>query len=227
MVLHWRRCGRAGGCQEQKRKRQIRCREKFIIDTGKDEQQLITANPYSRAVLFMITLVLPVIRGLNESSGFWWLIKHQSKVMNGCVPISRTSSLDRGINADTSKNKKVYGSKLPAPFCFWCARIHRIAHVPWKPHIRNRRSKYLDQDIRGNCYNRKLCNGYTLWRKQSKKIGRRPTRVTLYTCEFWKNTAEAALWSGHLQNVPFCRCHLLRKCLPDFSAAAENKFPAA
>ena len=43
---------------------------KFIIDTGKDEQQLITANPYSRAVLFMITLVLPVIRGLNESSGF-------------------------------------------------------------------------------------------------------------------------------------------------------------
>ena len=170
MVLHWRRCGRAGGCQEQKRKRQIRCREKFIIDTGKDEQQLITANPYSRAVLFMITLVLPVIRGLNKSSGFWWLIKHQSKVMNGCVPISRTSSLDRGINADTSKNKKVYGSKLPTPFCFWCARIHRIAHVPWKPHIRNRRSKYLDQDIRGNCYNRKLCNGYTLWRKQSKKL---------------------------------------------------------
>ena len=143
MVLHWRRCGRAGGCQEQKRKRQIRCREKFIIDTGKDEQQLITANPYSRAVLFMITLVLPVIRGLNESSGFWWLIKHQSKVMNGCVPISRTSSLDRGINADTSKNKKVYGSKLPTPFCFWCARIHRIAHVPWKPHIRNRK----DQNI--------------------------------------------------------------------------------
>ena len=45
-----------------------------------------------------------------------------------------------------------------------------FCNVPWKPHIRNRRSKYLDQDIRGNCYNRKLCNGYTLWRKQSKKL---------------------------------------------------------
>ena len=199
MVLHWRRCGRAGGCQEQKRKRQIRCREKFIIDTGKDEQQLITANPYSRAVLFMITLVLPVIRGLNESSGFWWLIKHQSEKQN------------------ILKLMEASFQRIKYLFC----------NVPWKPHIRNRRSKYLDQDIRGNCYNRKLCNGYTLWRKQSKKIGRRPTRVTLYTCEFWKNTAEAALWSGHLQNVPFCRCHLLRKCLPDFSAVAENKFPAA
>ena len=199
MVLHWRRCGRAGGCQEQKRKRQIRCREKFIIDTGKDEQQLITANPYSRAVLFMITLVLPVIRGLNERSGFWWLIKHQSEKQN------------------ILKLMEASFQRIKYLFC----------NVPWKPHIRNRRSKYLDQDIRGNCYNRKLCNGYTLWRKQSKKIGRRPTRVTLYTCEFWKNTAEAALWSGHLQNVPFCRCHLLRKCLPDFSAVAENKFPAA
>ena len=199
MVLHWRRCGRAGGCQEQKRKRQIRCREKFIIDTGKDEQQLITANPYSRAVLFMITLVLPVIRGLNESSGFWWLIKHQSEKQN------------------ILKLMEASFQRIKYLFC----------NVPWKPHIRNRRSKYLDQDIRGNCYNRKLCNGYTLWRKQSKKIGRRPTHVTLYTCEFWKNTAEAALWSGHLQNVPFCRCHLLRKCLPDFSAVAENKFPAA
>ena len=38
---------------DQKRKRQIRCRENnFIIDTGKDEQQLIAANPVSRAVLF-------------------------------------------------------------------------------------------------------------------------------------------------------------------------------
>ena len=147
----------------------------------------------------MITLVLPVIRGLNESSGFWWLIKHQSEKQN----------ILKFMEASFQRIKYL--------FC----------NVPWKPHIRNRRSKYLDQDIRGNCYNRKLCNGYTLWRKQSKKIGRRPTRVTLYTCEFWKNTAEAALWSGHLQNVPFCRCHLLRKCLPDFSAAAENKFPAA
>ena len=37
---------------DQKRKRQIRCRENnFIIDTGKDEQQLIAANPISREVL--------------------------------------------------------------------------------------------------------------------------------------------------------------------------------
>ena len=37
---------------DQKRKRQIRFRENnFIIDTGKDEQQLIAANPISREVL--------------------------------------------------------------------------------------------------------------------------------------------------------------------------------
>ena len=77
-----------------------------------------------------------------------------------------------------------------------------FCNVPWKPHIRNRRSKYLDQDIRGNCYNRKLCNGYTLWRKQSKKIGRRPTRVTLYTCGLERTRllshvghAEKSVWS--------------------------------
>ena len=60
-----------------KKKRQIRCREKFIIDTGKDEQQLITANPVSRAVLFMITLVLPVIRG---SKGFGFLMTDKTSV---------------------------------------------------------------------------------------------------------------------------------------------------
>ena len=37
--------------RNKKRKRQNRCREKFIIDTGKDEQQLIAADPVSRAVL--------------------------------------------------------------------------------------------------------------------------------------------------------------------------------
>ena len=115
MVLHWRRCGRAGGCQEQKRKRQIRCREKFIIDTGKDEQQLITANPYSRAVLFMITLVLPVIRGLNESSGFWWLIKHQSEKQN------------------ILKLMEASFQRIKYLFC----------NVPWKPHIRNRKDQNI------------------------------------------------------------------------------------
>ena len=80
MVLHWRRCGRAGGRQNYKKcfvryklahkakNRQIRCREEnFIIDTGKDEQQLIAANPISRALLLMIKLVLPVIEDLKPS----------------------------------------------------------------------------------------------------------------------------------------------------------------
>ena len=140
MVLHWRRCGRAGGCQEQKRKRQIRCREKFIIDTGKDEQQLITANPYSRAVLFMITLVLPVIRGLNESSGFWWLIKHQSEKQN----------ILKFMEASFQRIKYL--------FC----------NVPWKPHIRNwwkyqdiRGDCYKQETV---------VTVTTLWRKQSKKL---------------------------------------------------------
>ena len=38
------------------------------INTGKDEQQLIAANPISRAVL--LTLGLPVIRVQKESFGF-------------------------------------------------------------------------------------------------------------------------------------------------------------
>ena len=52
------------------KKRKGRSAAEDHIDTGTDEQQLIAANPISRAVLFMITLVLPVIRGLNKSSGF-------------------------------------------------------------------------------------------------------------------------------------------------------------
>ncbi|MCU6686339.1 hypothetical protein OCV99_07190, partial [Dorea acetigenes] len=70
MVLHWRRCGRAGGRQVKKEERQksegsfrimnlkrqpTNARkgraESSGIDTGKDEQQLIAANPISRAVL--------------------------------------------------------------------------------------------------------------------------------------------------------------------------------
>ena len=38
---------------------------RLIIDTGKDEQQLINANPISRAVLLK-KLVLPVIRELKR-----------------------------------------------------------------------------------------------------------------------------------------------------------------
>ena len=44
---------------KKKERRQIRCRS-LKINTGKDEQQLISANPISRAVL--LTLGLPVIR---------------------------------------------------------------------------------------------------------------------------------------------------------------------
>ena len=52
MVLHWRRCGRVGGRQIKKEKKaEPLPKRKFIIDTGKDEQQLIAANPISRAVL--------------------------------------------------------------------------------------------------------------------------------------------------------------------------------
>ena len=43
--------GEQVAARNKKRKRQNRCREKFIIDTGKDEQQLIAADPVSRAVL--------------------------------------------------------------------------------------------------------------------------------------------------------------------------------
>ena len=53
---------------QNEKDRQNRCREEnFIIDTGKDEQQLIAANPISRALLLMIKLVLPVIEDLKTS----------------------------------------------------------------------------------------------------------------------------------------------------------------
>ena len=51
MVLHWRRCGRVGGRQFKKRKTEAEPLPKLKINTGKDEQQLIDANPISRAVL--------------------------------------------------------------------------------------------------------------------------------------------------------------------------------
>ena len=49
------------------------------IDTGKDEQQLIDANPISRAVL--LTLVSPVIRDLKV---FRFLMTDEKSVRSRC-----------------------------------------------------------------------------------------------------------------------------------------------
>ena len=45
----------AAKLKKEKRQDLWKDREVFRIDTGKDEQQLITANPISRAVLLEIT----------------------------------------------------------------------------------------------------------------------------------------------------------------------------
>ena len=47
---------------------------KFRIDTGKDEQQLITANPISREVLLEITGVHQWLE-IKRDFSFWWLMK--------------------------------------------------------------------------------------------------------------------------------------------------------
>ena len=101
MVLHWRRCGRVGGRQNKKRKKtgfgmklQISRFERISprnlkyqptnvwkdhtkslgIDTGKDEQQLITANPISREVLLEIAGVHQWLE-IKRDFSFWWLMK--------------------------------------------------------------------------------------------------------------------------------------------------------
>ena len=43
--------GEQVAARNKKRKGRFAAENKFIIDTGKDEQQLIAANPISRAVL--------------------------------------------------------------------------------------------------------------------------------------------------------------------------------
>ena len=60
MVLHWRRCGRVGGRQFKKRRTEADPLPKLKINTGREGQQSLGANPISRAVL--LTLGLPVIR---------------------------------------------------------------------------------------------------------------------------------------------------------------------
>ena len=64
-------------------------------------------------------------------------------------------------------------------------KLERVTHhhVPWKLHIRNRNDKifkYLNQDIRGNCY--KQSNNYCLKKTDLNKIDLKPTPITLYRC---------------------------------------------
>ena len=66
-------------------------------------------------------------------------------------------------------------------------KLERVTHhhVPWKLHIRNRNDKifkYLNQDIRGNCY--KQSNNYCLKKTDLNKIDLKPTPITLYRCSF-------------------------------------------
>ena len=62
-------------------------------------------------------------------------------------------------------------------------RRKKHLYVPWKLHIRNRNDKifkYLNQDIRGNCY--KQSNNYCLKKTDVNKIDLKPTPITLYRC---------------------------------------------
>ena len=69
-------------------------------------------------------------------------------------------------------------------------------HVPWKLHIRNRNDKifkYLNQDIRGNCY--KQSNNYCLKKTDLNKIDLKPTPITLYRCSDHSFPWMKASWS--------------------------------
>ena len=69
-------------------------------------------------------------------------------------------------------------------------------YVPWKLHIRNRNDKifkYLNQDIRGNCY--KQSNNYCLKKTDVNKIDLKPTPITLYRCSDHPFPWMKASWS--------------------------------
>ena len=71
---------------------------KFRINTGKDEQQLIDANPISRAVL--LTLVSPVIRDLKV---FRFLMTDEKSVRSRCGALKPTALSLMALHANASK----------------------------------------------------------------------------------------------------------------------------
>ena len=95
MVLHWRRCGRAGG-RQIKRKKQAKLPDKNRTGTGKwalletEWNQKIFdksgANPKSVGKDCYNSWFLPVIRVCKFACEFWWLIKHQSALyLENCI----------------------------------------------------------------------------------------------------------------------------------------------
>ena len=95
MVLHWRRCGRAGG-RQIKRKKQAKLPDKNRTGTGKwalletEWNQKIFdksgANPKSVGKDCYNSWFLPVIRVYKFACEFWWLIKHQSALyLENCI----------------------------------------------------------------------------------------------------------------------------------------------
>ena len=85
--------------------------------------------------------------------------------------------------------------------------------------------KYLNQDIRGNCYKQSNVVMITHLRKQVK-TNLEPTHVTLYMCGWERNSRRYAFQAGYLVNK-FTRYPLLRKCVPVASKPYGSKLSTA
>ena len=100
-------------------------------------------------------------------------------------------------------------------------------HVPWKLHIRNRNDKifkYLNQDIRGNCY--KQSNNYCLKKTDLNKIDLKPTPITLYRCSDhpfpWMRTSWSC-WKERMVDALALRADERRDKLR--KASGRSKYP--
>ena len=89
------------------------------IDTGKDEQQLINANPISRAVLLK-SWVSPVIRDLKR---FRFLMTDERVSQSRCEALRPSVLSLMALHANACKNKPAYESKLSTQNCFY-SRSH-------------------------------------------------------------------------------------------------------
>ena len=150
MVLHWRRCGRVGGRQAIKNWR-TRSRS--------------AAN----------------VREIHIDTGKRWATTYR------CQPYQQGSAvMIAGFTSDQSFKRCLEFWWLINFSQKWIdVKLERVTHhhVPWKLHIRNRNDKifkYLNQDIRGNCY--KQSNNYCLKKTDVNKIDLKPTPITLYRC---------------------------------------------
>ena len=92
---------------------------KLKINTGREGQQSLNANPISRAVLLK-SWVSPVIRDLKK---FRFLMTDERVSQSRCEALRPSVLSLMALHANACKNKPAYESKLSTQNCFY-SRSH-------------------------------------------------------------------------------------------------------